>query len=626
MGTKDGYKVIKMATPQKDSRTGIYQLRRGIPKHLRPFLGGRWEHKVSLETRDPEEAKRRFTGVNAAFEAMLEAAARLQRASQIQNAVEIADAYLASHTRDDLLRTAMKLSRLESGSHAYRLGLGSQWGVEHYDFGPTPTAEDLRDHRGRKVMLEAVHDLKALPWLETLRRIRALPTMQPLQWMIDSAAAKAGVAAPVGSELYTALGQALIARLCEACVPKIEPARTRIIPPEILITDASAFNAPISSDTIVGNVVALTPGSSTGTGPGLRAVFEDWCKHKPRDPKLIDEWSTAIRRFDALHNEPKVDLITAEMVRDFRKVYSRLPSRAPDVIAKLPLREQNIVAERDDLPTLAPATVNKALSAVRVMLDHAVEEMQILAGNIAKMVRGLATDGEVDSRLPFTAEDMQLIFTRETPQNKSGVSPVTMAWMLLLGPYTGCRLEELGKLRPFNIRTERSIPFIAIERDRKLVRDKEQKEGKQASKRSKTQAAYREIPVHPLLIEAGFLDLVRERRQEGAEWLFDDLTADKYGSRTKRLSRVINDWLDAIGLSDPELVYHSFRHTVRRVLRGRADRDLVDLIAGHADGSVGSKYGRGAALEPLRDAVNLISYPEVDWQPVVARARASLRA
>jgi hypothetical protein len=162
--------------------------------------------------------------VNAAFEAMLEAAARLQRARQIQNAVEIADAYLASHTRDDLQRTAMKLSRLESGSHAYRLGLGSQWGVEHYDFGPTPTADDLRDHRGRKVMLEAMHDLKALPWLETLRRIRALPTMQPLQWMIDLAAAKAGVAAPVGSELYTALGQALIARLWEACVTKIKPA------------------------------------------------------------------------------------------------------------------------------------------------------------------------------------------------------------------------------------------------------------------------------------------------------------------------------------------------------------------------------------------------------------------
>jgi integrase len=333
-----------------------------------------------------------------------------------------------------------------------------------------------------------------------------------------------------------------------------------------------------------------------------------------------------IRRFDALHDAPPVDAITAEMVREFRKVYSRLPSRVPDAIAELPLREQNLIAERDELPTLAPATVNKALSGLRVMLEHAVEEMQVIPGNVAKTVRGLQTDGEIDSRLPFTPEDMQLIFSRDLPRNKSGVSPETMAWMLLLGPYTGCRLEELGKLRPSNVRTERGIAFIAIERDRKVARDKERKEGKTGSKRSKTQAAYREIPLHPLLIEAGLLELVRRRRDEGAEWLFDDLTTDKYGSRTKRLSRVINDWFDAIGLSDPELVYHSFRHTVRRVLRGRADRDLVDLIAGHSDGSVGSKYGRGAALEPLRDAIGLIDYPEVDWLPVVTRARDSVRA
>jgi hypothetical protein len=45
-----------------------------------------------------------------------------------------------------------------------------------------------------------------------------------LQWMIDSAAAKTEVAEPVGSELHTALGEALIARLWEACVTKIKPA------------------------------------------------------------------------------------------------------------------------------------------------------------------------------------------------------------------------------------------------------------------------------------------------------------------------------------------------------------------------------------------------------------------
>ena len=36
--------------------------------------------------------------------------------------------------------------------------------------------------------------------------------------------------------------------------------------------------------------------------------------------------------------------------------------------------------------------------------------------------------------------------------------------MLLIAPFSGCRLEELGKLRPGNIRTEGGVHFIAIER------------------------------------------------------------------------------------------------------------------------------------------------------------------
>jgi hypothetical protein len=62
-------------------------------------MGGHWEYKTSLETRDPDEAKRRFSSANAAFEEMLEAARRLKRANEVQNAVEIADAYLVEERR-----------------------------------------------------------------------------------------------------------------------------------------------------------------------------------------------------------------------------------------------------------------------------------------------------------------------------------------------------------------------------------------------------------------------------------------------------------------------------------------------------------------------------------------------
>ncbi len=124
-----------------------------------------------------------------------------------------------------------------------------------------------------------------------------------------------------------------------------------------------------------------------------------------------------------------------------------------------------------------------------------------------------------------------------------------------------------------------------------------------------------------MLLEAGFLDLVEQRRVEGAEWIFPNLPTNKYGSRSARLSRVANDYLDEIGLSDRELVYHSFRHTGRRVLRGKVANEIGDLLFGHANGSVSERYGRGFELATLRDAVRQIAYLEVDWQAFIGRLR-----
>jgi hypothetical protein len=47
---------IAMSRPSKHPKTGIYQLRKVVPEDLRKFVGKR-EEKVSLQTRDPAEAK-----------------------------------------------------------------------------------------------------------------------------------------------------------------------------------------------------------------------------------------------------------------------------------------------------------------------------------------------------------------------------------------------------------------------------------------------------------------------------------------------------------------------------------------------------------------------------------------
>ncbi|MDR6145879.1 integrase [Sphingomonas sp. SORGH_AS870] len=600
--------MIRMAAPFKDPRTGIFYFRRVIPEALRPFFdGASREYKRTLDTRDPDEARQRYHPHAVVYDQKLAAARRSLASQQLRSARSMVDAYLDGVSDQQLQGIAQKLASLEFGAFQHAYGLTDHDPGSRYDFGSPPERPDLQNFGDRKTMLEAVPDFSPLPWLETLRRISSLPSLDPIDWAILAIAFNSGIAQPVEPALYEAIGQAFLDRLCEACTPKIDPARTRILP------SAIPFGV-VPSTHHTAEALQSAETSSNAPAPTITKVFEDWAVSQPREPKLVDEWRTAIARFARLHNDPPVDTITASMVRTYRRTCAALPSRAGKAITALPLLEQVELAKAQGLKLLAPATVNKALSAIRVMLDHAVEELEVITENVAKTVKSLPKNEIEDPRLPFEPQDLVKIFSAELP-NKSGVAPSTLAWTLLLAPFTGCRLEELGKLRLGNVRIYDGIPYIAIEPDRLRIR--EEQEG--PAKRMKTASAKRDIPLHPILIKAGFLDLVAKRRNENAEWLFPELDTNKYGSRTQRLSRVMNDFLDSIGLSDPELVFYSFRHTGKRAIRGKAPAEIVDLLFGHANGSVSTHYGRGADMQVLRDAIKKINYPEVDWDRVVQR-------
>lgn len=605
--------MIRMAAPFKDPRTGIFYFRRVIPAALRPFFdGASSEYKRTLDTRDPDEARQRYHPHAVIYEQKLAAARRAVASRHLRSARVMVDDFLDGESDEQLRGVAQKLATLELGAFEHTNGLIDHAPGARYDFGVPPGLDDLRDHASRTAMLNAVPDFMPLPWLETLQRVAALPSLDPIEWFIAAVASANALGWPLAPELHEAIGRAYLDRLCTACAISIDPARRRILPPSVLITGSGAAASTLSASS---NEPQL-PAQPAKTVPTITQVYEAWAMFEPREAKLVDEWRTAVRRFAQLHDDPPVDQITTSMVRAYRRVCSGLPSRAKQDVTALPLLEQVELAENEGLPTLSPATVNKALSAIRVTLEHAVEELEVIDGNVAKTVKSMPKKSLEDARLAFEPEDMVRIFTSPLPE-RSGVAPRTLFWILMLAPFTGCRLDELGKLRPGNIKTYDGIPYIAIEPDRIRVRQEQQG----PAKRMKTASAKRDIPLHSTLLKAGFLEMVNARRAEGAEWLFPELKTNKYGSRTQRLSRVMNDFLDDIGLSDPELVFYSFRHTGKRAVRGKVAKEIVDLIFGHADGSVSTLYGRGADIAVLRDAIEQIHYPSVDWKPLIALAR-----
>jgi len=162
--------------------------------------------------------------------------------------------------------------------------------------------------------------------------------------------------------------------------------------------------------------------------------------------------------------------------------------------------------------TLAPATVNKALSALRSITEHVIERMSKvpLEFNAAKQAKFVELEDGEEKRLPFEEEELAAIFRDLIIVDSTGIGEETLFWMVLLAPFTGCRLEEIGTLRPHNIRSEQGIWFIAIERDRAQLRaDQDQKE-----KSLKSSNADRDIPLHPVLLRSGFMTYVKRANQK----------------------------------------------------------------------------------------------------------------
>ena len=355
----------------------------------------------------------------------------------------------------------------------------------------------------------------------------------------------------------------------------------------------------------------------------LLDVFAAWAVSRdPEDAKLVDEWKTTISRFVELHGDLDVALITKDHVKLFREAMKNLPSRPKASLRELPLLEQIEVARLEGLLTLSGPTIAKHMSGVRVVLNYAVETLGVIDRNVAKEVKVLGSKSAVDVRKPHTPEELRDIFASPLMTDPTDRLRTTDFWLILMAPLMGIRIEEGGKLRPENVKIDRGIAYISIERDCRKKRREDHAVGK-AAKRAKTSAAYRDIPIHWILIEAGFLEFVTSQRSSGAEWLFNDLVSNRHGDRTKAASQRILRRLRKLGIEDEEKVFHSFRHDMKRAARGTAMKEeIADLLTGHGPDNVGRRYGAGVQLEVLKNAVDMIDYELVDWDPVIAAANA----
>ena len=205
---------------------------------------------------------------------------------------------------------------------------------------------------------------------------------------------------------------------------------------------------------------------------------------------------------------------------------------------------------------------------------------------------------------PWTDHELKLIFERPT-------YPMTTDWKFwtpLLGLYTGARANELAQLLVSDVITAGNIPCFAItdlddEDDEDVPLNTHKKNVKNASSR-------RWVPIHPKLIEIGFLRFVEDLKTRGETQIFPSLPFVKESGYGRKVSRFFAESTKKLGIwSARKKVFHSFRGTFNgRLMKLGMPQELREMVLGHSNDSMNVQhYGKRLEDRPYEILLDWIT-------------------
>jgi len=245
--------------------------------------------------------------------------------------------------------------------------------------------------------------------------------------------------------------------------------------------------------------------------------------------------------------------------------------------------------------TRSPKTVNQYIGLLNSICKLAVDQ-GILAKNPAERLRLSLPTNLKEQRKAYSPAQIQLIF-KNLP-DKSSEYP-DHYWMPVIALYSGLRREEIAQLHLSNIIELDGIVCFDI-----------------SGEHLKTVTSARIVPVHPELIKLGFLKYYESIKlltggETNETYLFPTLNTDRHGKR----GRWFGDWYRKflrkhVGINDPKLNFHSFRHTFATALKhAEVDASMMAELLGHTmSGETLGRYAKNYPPSMLVKAVSRVNY------------------
>ena len=303
--------------------------------------------------------------------------------------------------------------------------------------------------------------------------------------------------------------------------------------------------------------------------------------------------------FNAHFRELEIQGAGAEAKRRWQPVFDDLKSFLKHDDARR-ITPEKLDEWKDNLmDRLKPKTIKDVyFAAVRAVFRSAVKARK-LPTNPAADLTIKVTKPKLPREKGFNDDEAVAVLkaasayrSKPTDNPSNQEHPKTEAakrWAPWLCAYTGARISEMTQLRAEDVMTKDGIRFLRITSDAGSVKT----------------GQYRDVPLHPHLIELGFLDFVKS---SGKDALFYKPIPDRTTEHPwHSVARRISDWIRDLKIVDPRVApNHGWRHRFKTVavevgMNGR----VVDAIQGHASRTAGENYG-DVTLKARKIAIDML--------------------
>jgi integrase len=431
--------------------------------------------------------------------------------------------------------------------------------LARWDYDVTRTFDDLRRMFPAKVRQDFREAIATS--IEQLQDAAAAGDVQSVEPMAQHILSHEKLIAPPGGAARQELLERLLQQGIQTMEHNHERARGKVVP--------LPAKAPVPARNL----------------PTLLLLFEDWRKKQTR-PRTINAVKKAVLEFQALHKALPVVAITRQHAREYR---------------------DHLIGKK-----LSDGTVVNRLGFLATLMRHGYQELIEDQANLPNPFESVKVSGgqhtrQPKERRPYSVAELNHVFSSKLYREgyrPRGQTSEAAYWAPLLGPFVGARIEEVAQLRIEDIERVNgvwSIRICDLGEDQKL----------------KTSSSFRYVPMHEQLIKCGFLAYVARQKKAGHERVFPGLSNDNQNNVwSNALGKWWGRYLDAIGLSDPRLDYHSFRYTFKQRLGLSGVEDEVkDVLTGHWMTSAGRRYMRGEEQQypfpKLASAMRQLRYDEL---------------